>query len=88
MKFLNRSFNEGIVEVEVSSLNKISSESRLLQKQTTDKLNFKRGQSPVEWGESPFVFFVHPSVRPFIHMSPLVGPQTLLAGPQTPPDSL
>ena len=39
MKFLNRSFDEGI-EVELSSLNKISSESRPLQQQTTDQLNF------------------------------------------------
>ena len=33
------------------------------------------GQSPVEWGEIPFVC---PSIPP------LAGPQTLLAGPQTP----
>ena len=35
-----------------------------------------RGRSPVEWGEIP-------SVRPSV--PPLAGPQTLLAGPQTPP---
>ena len=46
LKFLNRSFNEGIVEVEVSSLNKISSESRPLQQQTTDKLNFISTNGP------------------------------------------
>ena len=40
LKFLNRSFNKGIVEVKVSSLKNISTEKRLLQQKTTEMLNF------------------------------------------------
>ena len=38
LKFLNRSFNEAVVEVEVSNL-KQSTESRSLLKKTTDCVN-------------------------------------------------
>ena len=46
-----------------------------------------RGQSPVEWGEIPFVrSSVCPSVPSLAGPQTLLaGPQTLLAGPQTPP---
>ena len=40
LKFLNRSFNEAVVEVEVSNLKQQSTESRsLLQQKTTDCVN-------------------------------------------------
>ena len=46
LSFLNRSFNESIVEVEVSSLNKISTEDRPLQQKTTEMLNFVSTNGP------------------------------------------
>ena len=46
LSFLNRSFNESIVEVEVSSLNSISSENRPLQQRTTEMLNFISTNGP------------------------------------------
>ena len=40
LRFLNRSFNEAIVEEEVSSLKNISTERRPLQQKTTEMLEF------------------------------------------------
>ena len=39
LKFLNRSFNEAVVEVEVSNLKQQSTESRSLLQKTTDCVN-------------------------------------------------
>ena len=44
--FLNRSFNEAIVEVEVSSLKNISTEKRPLLQKTTEMLNFISRNGP------------------------------------------
>ena len=47
---MNRSFNEGIVEVEVSSLKETSAENRPLLQKTTEMLNFisTNGPHPLE----------------------------------------
>ena len=44
--FLNRSFNEGIVEVEVSSLKNVSTERRPLNQSTVEMLNFISTNGP------------------------------------------
>ena len=44
--FLNRSFNEGIVEVEVSNLNNVSTERRPLNQSTVEMLNFISTNGP------------------------------------------
>lgn len=46
LRFLNRSFNEAVVEVEVSSLNQISTEYRPLKQNTTEMLNFISTNGP------------------------------------------
>ena len=40
LRFLNCSFNDGIIEVKVSSLKSISTGKRPLQQKTTEMLNF------------------------------------------------
>ena len=44
--FLNRSFNEGIVEVEVSSLKNVSTERRPLNQSTVEMVNFISTNGP------------------------------------------
>ena len=44
--FLNRSFNEAVVEVEVSSLKNISTEKRPLKTKSTEMLNFISTNGP------------------------------------------
>ena len=46
LKFLNRSFNEAVVEVEVSNLKQQSTESRSLLQKTTEMLNFVSTNGP------------------------------------------
>ena len=46
LKFLNRSLNEAIVEVEVSNLNQTSTDSRPLLQNTTKMLNFISTNGP------------------------------------------
>ena len=46
LKFLNRSFNESVVEVEVSNLKQTSTESRSLLQKTTEMLNFVSTNGP------------------------------------------
>ena len=46
LKFLNLSFNEAVVEVEVSNLKQQSTESRSLLQKTTEMLNFVSTNGP------------------------------------------
>ena len=46
LKFLNRSFNEAVVEVEISNLKQQSTESRSLLQKTTEMLNFVSTNGP------------------------------------------
>ena len=46
LKLLNRSFSEGIVEVEVSNLKDTSTENRPLKQRTTEMLNFISTNGP------------------------------------------
>ena len=46
LKFLNLSFNESVVEVEVSNLKQTSTESRSLAQRTTKMLNFVSTNGP------------------------------------------
>ena len=46
LKFLNRSFNESVVEVEVSNLKQTSTENRSLLQKTTEMLNFVSTNGP------------------------------------------
>ena len=46
LRFLNRSFNEAVVEVEVSNLKEISSEKRPMIQKTTEMLNFIATNGP------------------------------------------
>ncbi|MCP3848896.1 MAG: hypothetical protein GY694_01470, partial [Gammaproteobacteria bacterium] len=46
LRFLNRSFNESVVEVEVSNLKQTSTEQRSLAQKTTEMLNFVSTNGP------------------------------------------
>ena len=46
LRFLNRSFNEAVVEVEVSNLKQTSTETRALKQRTTEMLNFISTNGP------------------------------------------
>ena len=46
LQLINRSANEGIVEVEVKSIKEISSEKRPLQNKTSEQLNFISTNGP------------------------------------------